>query len=269
MSALSKANVGAHNPMFHHQFRSGEKGHAEFDKLVGSQAVLDVEGRQFQILDVGTIGRAPGSDILLTEPSVSRNHARIFREGGHYWLKDLESANGTTLNGKRVKLQMLGDGDEIAFGQAKGIFHVSGGAPGPALIASDPLEGEEEAISDGTPTGGLVGEYGTDDQARIRQLEGELETMRRLVATKDKEIDTFAARSHSWGSAGTPLHSEALADRKEGTETSISDAAQDNVGELVRENERLQRLVRHLERALADCNVRIKNLQDRLDPNRY
>lgn len=252
--------------MFHHQFRSEEKSQTEFDKTAVSQAVLEVEGRQFNILDVGTIGRAPGSDILLTEPSVSRNHARIFREGGHYWLKDLESANGTTLNDKKVKLQMLGDGDKISFGQAKGIFHVSGGSPGPALIASDPLEGEEDATSDGTPTGGLVGEYGTDEHARIRQLEGELETMRRLMAAKDREIETLTAKSYSWGAASMPLHNESLPDRKEGTVTSISDAAQHDVGELVRENERLQRLVRHLERALADCNVRIKNLQDRLDP---
>src|SRR5690242_10997275 len=71
-------------------------------------AILEVEeAGEFFIEDSATIGRAPDIEITLEVRSVSRHHARIFYEGGRYWLKDLDSANGTTVNGDKVRLQML------------------------------------------------------------------------------------------------------------------------------------------------------------------
>lgn len=45
------------------------------------------------------IGRDPGADIAIDDPSMSRRHALIVRRGGRYYLRDLGSSNGTYLDG--------------------------------------------------------------------------------------------------------------------------------------------------------------------------
>ena len=64
--------------------------------------------------DVIIIGRDQDCDVVLPERSVSRFHAEIRREGNRYFLRDLDSKNGTCLNGQEIKdLAPLQDGDEI------------------------------------------------------------------------------------------------------------------------------------------------------------
>ncbi len=197
--------------------RIGTQAATTSEKGCQPQAVLEFEGGgAFNILDVATVGRAPDSQVVLEERSVSRHHARIFYEGGHYWLKDLDSANGTTLNNNKIKLQMLSDSDRIAFGEAKAQFHFSGTA-GPALIASDPLDGASTACDDGTPTSGLAGKSASAEEAHIHQLGQELAAARQEAASKEQE------------------------------------------------NERLRKLVKQLERTMADSNLRLRNLQELLN----
>lgn len=49
------------------------------------------------------LGRSPECDIVLADNSVSRRHARVFRGKDGIWVEDLNSTNGTYLNGKRLK----------------------------------------------------------------------------------------------------------------------------------------------------------------------
>lgn len=61
-----------------------------------------------------TIGRSSKSDIRICDPFASRVHAEIKREGDQILLSDACSANGTYLNGQRVKAPMpLRSGDRI------------------------------------------------------------------------------------------------------------------------------------------------------------
>jgi len=63
----------------------------------------DASGREF-LLKAGEnlIGRDPSSDVLLSDGTVSRRHARIIIEGDIAYLEDLGSTNGTRLNGQPV-----------------------------------------------------------------------------------------------------------------------------------------------------------------------
>ncbi len=60
-----------------------------------------------------SIGRRRNSDILLDSPAVSGDHALIERIGRDVYLEDRDSTNGTQLNGKPVRRQMLRFGDKI------------------------------------------------------------------------------------------------------------------------------------------------------------
>ncbi|MBI5490340.1 MAG: FHA domain-containing protein [Deltaproteobacteria bacterium] len=83
-------------------------------------AIVDDEGQVTSVplmRDEFTVGRKEGNVIRLTERNVSRNHARILRENGRFYLNDLGSYNGTRLNGRRIRGKMpLSPGDEIGIG---------------------------------------------------------------------------------------------------------------------------------------------------------
>jgi hypothetical protein len=70
--------------------------------------------------DVVTVGRGPGVDIALDDPTVSRLHAEIVRRGSYFYVSDLGlSANGTRVNGRPVGRRVLLQGDVVSFGAAR------------------------------------------------------------------------------------------------------------------------------------------------------
>jgi hypothetical protein len=62
------------------------------------------------------IGRSKECDIQLTDPNVSRRHAELRQEGSAYWLVDLDSTNGSAVNGQRTARAKLESGDTITIG---------------------------------------------------------------------------------------------------------------------------------------------------------
>jgi len=62
------------------------------------------------------VGRGSASDFRLGDEGVSRRHALLLHSRGHYFIQDLESSNGTFLEGRRVKRAPLMEGDLIQFG---------------------------------------------------------------------------------------------------------------------------------------------------------
>lgn len=75
--------------------------------------------------DTITLGRDDGCDVVLAQSAVSRNHARISRDGTLFFLEDLGSSFGTLLNGTKLKKhekQLLSNGDTIAIAQFDVVF---------------------------------------------------------------------------------------------------------------------------------------------------
>ena len=67
-------------------------------------------------IDSYTIGRSSNADLVMRDPSISRRHARLYREGDQLFLEDLDSHNGTWLCGKPVHGTVpLTMGDEVEF----------------------------------------------------------------------------------------------------------------------------------------------------------
>jgi pSer/pThr/pTyr-binding forkhead associated (FHA) protein len=69
--------------------------------------------------DKTTLGRRPYNDIVIDNLAVSGEHAVLQMSGGEVILEDLNSTNGTYLNGKAVKKQQLQNGDSIEIGKYK------------------------------------------------------------------------------------------------------------------------------------------------------
>ncbi|MCP4660257.1 MAG: FHA domain-containing protein, partial [bacterium] len=65
------------------------------------------------------IGRHPEADIWIQEPTMSAHHAELVAAGGSVMLRDLNSLNGTLLNGVRVAESVLRPGDRIEVGHSK------------------------------------------------------------------------------------------------------------------------------------------------------
>lgn len=77
------------------------------------------EGEREVVLDPvqeTSIGRHPACTITVSQPSVSRKHARLWFEGGGFYVEDLGSSNGTWVNNQRVTRASLTDGDELRCG---------------------------------------------------------------------------------------------------------------------------------------------------------
>lgn len=69
-----------------------------------------------------TIGRQPGSDIVIDHGRVSRQHAQIERQDGAFVVRDLGSSNGTWLGNQAVETHVLADGDTFRIGDASLVY---------------------------------------------------------------------------------------------------------------------------------------------------
>ena len=83
----------------------------------GPALVFEASG---EIVGIGpeglVIGRGTGCSLHIADATVSKQHARLAKEGDHHVLVDLSSTNGTFVNGIQVRSKVLADGDHIRFG---------------------------------------------------------------------------------------------------------------------------------------------------------
>jgi hypothetical protein len=76
---------------------------------------LDWTGATAELL----LGRHHACDVVLDDPTVSRRHTRLLFRDGTWVLQDLESTNGTIVNGVRVGRCALRPGDHLLLGEAR------------------------------------------------------------------------------------------------------------------------------------------------------
>jgi hypothetical protein len=94
-------------------------------------SLVDAAGNVYPLRPgVNTVGRL-NADVLLSDPSVSRSHARITVQNGTVTIEDVGSTNGTFVNGQKLTPQMpvpLVNGAEITFGGTKLTLRMPGGS---------------------------------------------------------------------------------------------------------------------------------------------
>jgi pSer/pThr/pTyr-binding forkhead associated (FHA) protein len=87
----------------------------EIEAPSGERRIVHIAGERV------VLGRAPESDVQLQHETVSKKHAEIVREGRSIVLRDLESYNGTYVNGRWIAETTLKFRDKIGIGR----FHVT------------------------------------------------------------------------------------------------------------------------------------------------
>ena len=96
---------------------------AEPAEVEREQVSLTMNGRRRVLTERRVVlGRSKECDVQVPDANVSRRHAELRQEGSSWWIVDLDSTNGTEVNGKRVPRAKLADGDKITLGSTELVF---------------------------------------------------------------------------------------------------------------------------------------------------
>lgn len=92
--------------------------HAYLEISWGGEETIGVELAKDKI----SVGRHPSCDIPIPLTNISREHSRFLYNGSEYYIEDLNSTNGTYVNGVRIVKCILRNNDQIQIGDAKILF---------------------------------------------------------------------------------------------------------------------------------------------------
>jgi pSer/pThr/pTyr-binding forkhead associated (FHA) protein len=128
--------------------------------------------------DKTTLGRRPYNDIVIDNLAVSGEHALIQMTGNEVFLEDLNSTNGTYVNGKAIKKQQLQNGDGVEIGKYRIKFvgdNVSEDFDKTMIVQARPMVAptQPRTFSSGYGVAGLGGGSATPlSSAAIKVLSG-------------------------------------------------------------------------------------------------
>ena len=87
-----------------------------FSRPGPSEPALEIEVRLPRDTPLLTVGRAHECDVVVGEGTVSRFHAELRHRAGRWFVRDLDSKNGTWVNGRRVREAPVARGDVLTLG---------------------------------------------------------------------------------------------------------------------------------------------------------
>jgi nitrogen-specific signal transduction histidine kinase len=140
------------------------------------------QGSRFELQhDVVGLGRDSSNVVQLHDTEVSRQHAEVRRNGGVFTLTDLDSSNGTYVNGRRIRRHVLASGDQVQVGGTLMLF------TGPSEDIEYDLTGKVDISS----------ALATEEQSRIIRSVTHEEGSRIFDLDADAPQNTWLARARS------------------------------------------------------------------------
>jgi pSer/pThr/pTyr-binding forkhead associated (FHA) protein len=135
--------------------------------------------------DKTTLGRRPYNDIVIDNLAVSGEHAVLQMVGSDVFIEDLNSTNGTYINGKAVKKQLLAHNDTVEVGKYKIKFMVEDGTDYEKTMIMKPGQMAPGAYPSARPSafGAMPGASNNVGPATIRVMNGAA-AGREVVLTK-------------------------------------------------------------------------------------
>ncbi len=158
------------------------KIYVKFNSAIIKEVVLEKNDISF--------GRKSDNDIVIDHPTVSGHHGRFRKEEGHFVVEDLNSTNGTFINGRRIKSGKVKDRDQIGVAghildfYADDTVHVALTEPA-AAPAPIPPQREPPVKPATAPT--------TDGIAKIRIISGAVDGQNEVVL---KDAITYMGTKH-------------------------------------------------------------------------
>jgi pSer/pThr/pTyr-binding forkhead associated (FHA) protein len=111
-------------------------------------------GREWRLTEALVVGRAGDADVVLADPTVSRHHASLSAQGETAVVEDLQSSNGTFVNGEQVgEPRRVGAGDLIGLGGST-MIEVTVGPTGTHTPTGEPTVVEPAQPPGGGTTAG-------------------------------------------------------------------------------------------------------------------
>ena len=127
---------------------------------------------------VTIIGRSPDNDIVISDPKISRHHARFNLVDSNVYIVDLGSSNGTFVNRLLVKDKKLVDKDEMLLGSTRMIFEEVS-AEEVSLAEEDKLS-KEGAVVKGLGEGVAIGEVRAPEISEVEEMKRRYQNLLRL-----------------------------------------------------------------------------------------
>jgi MoxR-like ATPase len=184
-------------------FRSGD--------LIGQEVTVPEKGL--------TVGRSARADVVVNDRLISGEHVNIRLQDGRWWLYDMNSSNGTLVNGESVKAVELRGQDAIQLGTVQLEFFAQGEAKKPLTGGDKPQAGKtvtQKVAADPSPTkserpaapaivSSTPPPQAADDVAMIREIHGSYERMKaqlgRVIVGQGQVIDEVLMAVFSRGHA--------------------------------------------------------------------
>jgi len=154
----------------------------------------DRAAQEYAVDKMVTIGRLPDNMVVLDHPSVSSHHACVFSDGEQCIVEDLQSTNGTFVNGRRIGRRTLLNGDVVLVGRHKLVFDQLASAPAATTAASASISNNGETVF-------------LDNRTLLDKLFIDSDTYRKSEALSARLTDlehVVAARAAVDGSASEP-----------------------------------------------------------------
>ena len=131
------------------------------------------------------IGRSDDVDLVISSKDVSRRHAKVVYDGDDFTIEDLESTNGTFVNGKRITIESLQTGDEISIGDYKLIIDDGTGTFSCPEVTEVGRKGQETVI---------IEKHFSTLRKKLKDdnLKEEFKTIEDVVKKSRKKLSTMA-----------------------------------------------------------------------------
>jgi two-component system, NtrC family, sensor kinase len=140
------------------------------------------QGSRFELTEPTIrLGRDPSSTIPLHDTEVSRHHAEIRWVDGEYAISDLNSSNGTFINGQRIRQQQLASGDQLQLGST-------------LMLYTGPAEESQENLADVVKIGSAAD---TLDNSRIVRSVTQQEGSQIFELSSELPQNSWLARARS------------------------------------------------------------------------
>ncbi len=149
------------------------------------------KGKAFEVIDQPVvIGREAPDGVRILDQGASRRHAEIFKIGEMYFIRDLESKNGTFVNDERIVEELLQVGDKIKIGSTLFVFEETGMAQESAEPMQDIQFSSSEKL-EATMEIDLAGvkktELAKEESSSVKTLKALFEIGKALVSEEDEK----------------------------------------------------------------------------------